>query len=58
MYKFPFDVQICSLEFGSLVNNATELRLHAKADSIDLTLYVDNKEFRYFDAYIYNVEPL
>ena len=49
MYKFPFDVQICSLEFGSLVNTAMELRLHAKADYIDFTLYVDNKEFRYYD---------
>ena len=58
MYKFPFDVQLCSLEFGSLVNNATELRLHALADSIDFTLYVDNKEFRYCDAHIFNVEPL
>ena len=52
MYKFPFDTQTCSLEFGSLVHVISVLRLTAMVDFVEFTFYVPNKEFRYCDMHI------
>ena len=53
MYKFPFDNQTCSLEFGSLIQVNTALRLNALVDFVDFTFYVPNKEFRYSNIHIH-----
>ena len=45
MYKFPFDKQRCSLNFGNLVHRESAVQLYASTDSVQLAFYVPSKEF-------------
>ena len=47
MYKFPFDTQICSLDFGNLVHTEYAVQLYTDMDSVLMSFFVPSKEFRY-----------
>ena len=46
MYRFPFDIQLCSLVFGDIVNIASTVHVYADSKSSDFASLLPNKEFR------------
>ena len=46
MFKFPFDVQTCSLDFGNVIHVKGTVTLVANIDEVDQGFYLDSKEFR------------
>ena len=47
MYKFHFDTQICSLDFGDLVHFEDSVQLRTYMDTVDMTFFVPSKKLRY-----------
>ena len=47
---FPFDVQVCSLLFGSWTHNAWEIDIFPDRDSADLSFYLESEEFDLLSA--------
>ena len=45
MFKFPFDTQYCSLDFGNVVHFDMSVNLSAVLEFIDQEFYVPSKEF-------------
>ena len=52
MYKFPFDFQTCSLDFGDLVNIESTVQLFPGSNSSDFASFLPSKEFRYCEMYM------
>ena len=46
MFKFPFDTQTCSLDFGNVIHVKGAVTLVANIDEVDQGFYLDSKEFR------------
>ena len=45
MFKFPFDIQECSLDFGNLVEADTTLKLSLIEEDVEMTFYKKSNEF-------------
>ena len=45
MFKFPYDKQICSLEFGNVIEPAEVVNISAATDEVDLDLFYSSSEF-------------